>query len=406
MDESGDQNTKIDGNNNIVNNIQQSGREGQIILTEEIYKEILDDKVKIRTFELNAAHGEEKARLQKEIDDLKNLLANLPQAFEDAQIQIAKLKAKLEREGNEIGAEKLAVAIIALEQADFSKADELFAEIEIREKLAVKRSARAAYARGEIAEQEVRWKDATEHYVRAAELDPCFDTLVSAQLFAIETGDYDFALLLSEKLKKAAINEYGENSEEYAVCISNIGGIYEDIGENKKAESLYEQALKIRQETLEENGISLASSLNNLAECYRNQGRYKEAEPLYLQAVDIWKKTMGKEHPRTATTISNLAFLYHQQGLHEKAKPLYLQALEIRQKFLGKNHPNIANSFNNIGGLYYEQKQYKEAEPMIRQALEIYKITLGDNHPRTKETKTNYEFVKKHLANTENTPPK
>ena len=187
----------------------QSTPEPHIVIPKEIYKENLENAVRVKELEMQAALGKEREIFQAQIDKLNNDLANLPQAFEKAQTQIAELKAKLEREGNEIGAKKLAVAITALEQADFSKADELFAEIEAREELAVKRSARAAYARGEIAEQEVRWYDAAEHYARAAQLDPCFLTLISAQRLTVDVGSYDSAVSLGLDAQKAAIKEHG-----------------------------------------------------------------------------------------------------------------------------------------------------------------------------------------------------
>ena len=446
MDESGDQNTNIDGNNNTVNNIQQSAGEGQIILTEEIYKEILDDKVKIRTFELNAAHGEEKARLQKEIDDLKNLLTNLPQAFEDAQIQIAKLKAKLEREGNEIGAEKLAVAITALEQADFSKADELFAEIEAREELAVKRSARAAYARGEIAHQDVRWSDAAKHFARAAHLDPCFETLIMAQRLADAMGDYNSAFSFGLESAKAAVSQYGDSSEEYAISLNNLGGlyqthgqyedaksfhetalniykalfgenhiltsavinnlgsIYDAIGQYKDAELFLKKALKIRLNILGENHPDTATSLNNLTQFYVEREQYEQAEGLYQRAISIYKKTLGENHPYTSAAINNLAMLYQVQERFEEAELFIKEALKIAENILGKDHPSTAAYLNNLGGIYQKQERHKDAEPIFKHALEILENIYSHDHPEIKTIKRNYERSKK--ANTENPTPK
>ncbi len=388
-------------NINIVTTINEATSEKQIVLTEEIYKEILDDKVKIRTFELNAAHGEEKARLQKEIDDLKNLLANLPQAFEEAQIQIAKLKAKLEREGNEIGAEKLAVAIIALEQADFSKADELFAEIEIREKLAVKRSARAAFARGEIAQQEVRWHDAAEHYTRAAQLDPCFDTLIRAQQLTQDSGNYVSALSLGLAAEKAAIAEYGEESKEHANCLNNIAGVYQRQRRDKEAEKLYEQVIKINKELLGEDHPNTATSLDNLAVIYSNQGFYEKSESFHKQALDIRKKTLGENHPDTAKGLNNLAGTYHDQGLYQKAEIVYQQSLNILKKIFGERHPSVATSLNNLGAICHVQEKYKEAEAFHKESLEIYTELLGDKHPHTARSLGNLGEVYKKQENYE-----
>ena len=398
MDESGDQNTNIDGNNNTVNNVKQSASENQVILPKEIYRENLENAVRVKELEMQATHGKEREIFQAQIDKLNNDLANLPQAFEKAQTQIAELKAKLEREGNAIGAEKLAVAITALEQGDFSKADDLFAEIEAREELAVKRSARAAFARGEIAEQEVRWHDAAKHFARAAHLDPCFNTLNRAQKSAFSIGNYDSAVSFSLQADEATITECGEDSIEYATILNNRGTLYRAQKLYEKAELFYQQALKINTKELGEEHPQTATNLDNLAVLYLEQNRHKEAFPLFNKALKIYEKTLGKNHHDTAICINNFASNYHKQGNYKKAILLHKQALKICKQKPGQVHPQTANCFNNLGGVYNEIKHYKKANSMFRQALEIFETTLGPDHPHTKLVKDNYENNRKHLT--------
>ena len=152
------------------------------------------------------ARESEKTRFQKEIKDFK---------------------AKLEKGGNHAGAKKLAKAQTALEEGELSKADKLFAEIETSEELALLQFADISFARGYIAEEEIRWKDATQHYIRAAELDPSFDTLVRAQSLSQDIGDYHSALSFGLKAQKAAIAEYGKGSIEHAIALNNLGGVYQ-----------------------------------------------------------------------------------------------------------------------------------------------------------------------------------
>ncbi len=375
----------------------------RIDVPKDIYKESLENAVRVKELEMQAAHGEEKALLQAQIDELNNRLANLPQAFEEAQKRIASLENALEREGNEIGAEKLAEAKTAIENGDFSKADELFAKIETREKLAVERSARAAYARGEIAEQEIRWHDANKHFARAAKLDPCFETLIRAQKLSLAVGDYPSALSLSEEAKKAAIADYGEESEQHAICLNNLGALYQKKNQYKKAKTLYKKALLICKKMPEKNYSSIASSLNNLGTVYEDLGKPEKAEPLYKEALDIYNNDLKKSYP--AAILNNLAGIYLTNKQYKEAEPLYKQALQIQRELLGENHPETANGFNNLGGLYYRQGQYKEAEPFCKQGLEIFEAALGPDHPQTKLFRKNYEDLQKRLPNAENDEP-
>ena len=100
----------------------------------------------------------------------------------------------------------MAEARQALEAGDFSIADALFAEIEDQEMLAVERTARAAFARGDIAEQDIRWADAAEHYARAARLHPNYEHLYAASEFTSRSGDYDKAITFGQRLIESRQN--------------------------------------------------------------------------------------------------------------------------------------------------------------------------------------------------------
>ncbi|MCA8836205.1 MAG: tetratricopeptide repeat protein, partial [Proteobacteria bacterium] len=363
--------------------IVQSKSEDHIVLTEEIYKQILENAVKARESELRDAHGEERAILQAQIDELKSRQADPEKALQDEQELKIKIRADLEREGNEIGNKKLMEAWDALEEGNFSKADDLFAEIEAREELAVKRSARAAFARGEIAEQEIRWYDAAKHYARAAQVDPSFDTLMKAQELAFSIGDYYSALSFGKDAKKAAIKEHGKDTEEYAASLNDIGVVYDRLKEYKLAEPLHKEALKIRQDILGKKHPDIAKSLNNLGGIYLEKKQYKEATYFLKRALNINKEMLGIKHSLTATTLNNLGGSYRDMGEFKKAKPLLKQALKIRKEILGDNQPDTANSYNILGGFYSMQGQYKKADPYLWQALEILEMTLGPDHPDT-----------------------
>jgi len=89
--------------------------------------------------ELATAHADEKTLLAARIAELEKQLADPDTALTEAQEQIAKLEALLDRSGNDIGGDRIAEARDALERGDYSIADEIFAEIEVRRELEVRR---------------------------------------------------------------------------------------------------------------------------------------------------------------------------------------------------------------------------------------------------------------------------
>ncbi len=200
---------------------------------------------------LATASEDERTRLEAEKAEIARRLADVEGALKEREAKVRELEALLSREGNEIGGDRLAEARAALEQGDFSKADDLFAEIEAREQMAVQSAARAAHGRGEIAEEQVRWADAAGHYARAVGLDPTYDALRKALEFAWRAGGYARAAGFGEGLIRAAREEFGDES------------------------------------------IELATALNDHALMIKTLGRYSEAEPLYRQALGIGGKTFG-----------------------------------------------------------------------------------------------------------------
>ena len=374
-------------------------------LTSEQFKRIIQLERKDAIEECTKASDAEKVKLEQKIAELDRRLADVPKAFQEFKERIARLESILEREGNEIGNKKLVEARDALEKGDFSKADELFAEIEAREELAVKRSARAAFARGEIAEQEIRWYDAVEHYTRAAHLNPCFENLISAQKLTFDVGTYDSSLSFGLDAQKVAIKEHGEKSNQYATSLNNLANVYLIQKQYKEAEPLLKEALKIIQDIFGKKTPEVAMSLNNLGGMYQEKKQYREATYFFKRAFNISKETLGVKHTLTATTLNNLGGTYNTLGEFRTAKPLLKQALKIRKEILGDNHPDTANSYNILGGLYANQGHYAKAEPYLWQALEILEMTLGPDHPDTIWAKGYYEENKKALATTQKTKP-
>ncbi len=296
--------------------------------------------------------------------------------------------------------DKLEEAKVALEAGNISESDKLFDEAENGE-LTRKQFAEVALARGGIAEGELRWKDATEHYARAVQLDRCFETLITAQRLAFDMGDYDLALSLGNEAKEVAIAEEDGKGNKYTISLNNLGSVYRKCGDFKEAELLYEEAIDIQRKISkgEERDTALAANLGNLAELYKAQGHYGKAKPLYEEALKIDKTVFGEDHPETATSISNLGAVYEYLGEHADAESNYLKALDIRKRHLLENHPAIANSLNNLAVFYGSiGKNRDDAGLYYKRAIKILTDSFGSEHPDTKLVQDNYDrFLNKSI---------
>ena len=70
---------------------------------------------------------------------------------------------------------------------------------------------------------------------------------------------------------------------------------------------MYQQALELSKRLLGEAHPDVAISLNNLAALYRHTRRYKKAQPLFEQALKICEQTLGVSHSTTMTIRANYA---------------------------------------------------------------------------------------------------
>ncbi len=192
-------------------------------------------------------------------------------------------------------------------------------------------------------------------------------------------GNFKKAISFAIFGKNKAFATHGKDTT-YATFVSNLAELYRVMGKYEIAESLFFEALEIREKTFGKNHTKYATILNNLAVLFKNKRQYDMAEQYYLHVLAIFKVFLGKNHPHYAETLNNLAVLYELIGENTKAESFFHEVLAIYKKTIGINHYKYAIILNNLALLYDHMGQYKKAESMYLKALSIYKKTLGKNH--------------------------
>ena len=329
--------------------------------------------------ELKIADPSEAVILRARVDELERQIADPDPALAAALEENARLKARLTREGNLIGADRLRAASAAVDRLDYRLADDIFAEIEERQKIEVQIAARAAFGRGEIAEAEVRWHDAATHYARAASLDSKAETLRKAAHFAQLAGEYARAERLAADY--LALARAGDDPKTLSLALDGCASVAWLLGRHEEAEGMFCEALAIVHALLGEGHPDYGARLNNLGNVVQAQGRHAEAERLFRQGLEIGRATLGERHPDYATRLNNLGNVVQAQGRHTEAEELFRQALEIGRATIGERHPDYAIRLNNLGSVVLAQGRHAEAEELFREALEIGRATMGEKHP-------------------------
>jgi tetratricopeptide (TPR) repeat protein len=161
-----------------------------------------------------------------------------------------------------------------------------------------------------------------------------------------------------------------EDTEKLLGLLDYLADIYYENGEYKKAQPLFEKALAIREERLEDDHWTIPHAMNNLGLVSQALGEYNKAQPLFEKALAIRENTLDATHPDVATSLNNLGMLYQKQGEYDKAQPLLEKALALQEKILGTEHPTIATSLNQLG-MFYQEK----AKRLFEKALAIVQRT-------------------------------
>jgi len=200
------------------------------------------------------------------------------------------------------------------------------------------------------------------------------DALVKKADYPAASREYERALALAPRV-------FGPNTKSTAYVLNELARVYQAMGQNARAEPLFQRSLKIYEAKLGPDHYGVAMSLNNLAVLYRDMAQNAQAEPLFLRSLKIREAKLGPDHPEVAASLNNLAVLYQDMGQFEKAEQFYQRSLKIWEAKLGPDHPDVASSLNNLATLYDDMAQYAKAEPLFQRSLKIREAMLGSDHP-------------------------
>jgi tetratricopeptide (TPR) repeat protein len=203
-----------------------------------------------------------------------------------------------------------------------------------------------------------------------------------------QLGNMLFAKALhreAENLQRRALaiveKEFGDQSTQVAVYLSNLAQTLQATNRLSEAEPLMRRALAIGEQSYGPDHPKVAIRLNNVALLLQATNRLSEAEPLMRRALAIDEQSYGPDHPNVAIWLNNVALLLQATNRLSEAEPLMRRALAIDEQSYGPDHPNVARDLNNLAQLLQATNRLSEAEPLMRRALAIDEQSFGPDHP-------------------------
>ena len=196
-------------------------------------------------------------------------------------------------------------------------------------------------------------------------------------------GNYEWEAALDSYLELAKVlaQIQGEQNQEFANILNNIGICYYLLGDYNEAIAYYTQSLEIRHEVFGEHHADYAAGLNNLGSCYLALSECDEALAYLFQALEVRREVLGEQHSDYAMTLNNIGLCYLINSDYGKGIDYLAQAAETRRKALGEQHPDYAASLLNLGSCYMDLGNYEKAIACISEASRLFRDILGEKHP-------------------------
>ena len=100
---------------------------------------------------------------------------------------------------------------------------------------------------------------------------------------------------------------------------------------------------------------------SNLGLVYQNMGDLEQAKDYHQQALEIQMRELGPNHADVCASYNNLGTLYQGMGELELAKDYHQRVLKIRIKAIDQTHFDVGTSYDNLGGVCKDMGDLEES---------------------------------------------
>src|SRR5262249_4063635 len=169
-----------------------------------------------------------------------------------------------------------------------------------------------------------------------------------------------------EKLNEALSlrRELGDRSRE-AITLNNIGMVYSSLGETQKALEKHNEALSLRRALGDLSGEAI--TLHNIGTAYRLLGEAQKSLEKYNEALSIWRAVGDRR--KGAITLNNIGLVYNSLGETQKSLEMYNEALSISRAVGDRRLEAV--TLNNIGEVYRSLEETQKALEKYNEALRL-----------------------------------
>jgi tetratricopeptide (TPR) repeat protein len=181
---------------------------------------------------------------------------------------------------------------------------------------------------------------------------------------------FDFALDYFQKALSTDLKLFGDTPYT-AQTYHDMAGALWGLQDYKDALACYENALRIRIDTLGEDAPPVADTYYNMANMLAERGLLQNALICYENTIRIEEKLFSAHNMEHTLSYLKVADIYVALGEIEKGLEYYKKSLDIYLHNLGEEDINIAYIKNKIGILYGNMGQFDAALNFCCEAYNI-----------------------------------
>jgi serine/threonine protein kinase/lipoprotein NlpI len=267
-------------------------------------------------------------------------------------------------------------------------------------------SGRALWALGRLRYQQDRFADAKSLFMRGLDLlettrAPSTDvSQLLDDLARVYTREQQWGLAKQTYERALAIDRsiLGDDHPRVASHLHNLALVAQNMGDLKRAESLFRDAISREERALGSQHPETALALGNYGNLLQREGRLAEAEFLLRRALDVMLKLYPPDNLNVGYARVSLAIVLHDEGSLREAEDAYRQALAIYDKSLPANHQYRAAALMHLAQLLVDRGKADEALPLSEQALSIWTATAPKSSVYAAQAHAIHAYALTHLG--------
>jgi len=214
----------------------------------------------------------------------------------------------------------------------------------------------------------------------------------------IEEGRYAQALSQYDSAYQLRANLYEVHSS-ISESLNDMGNCYASLGDYGNALYVYQEALRVLQESPYQDQLYLAVLYENLGTSSRRVGRLEESLVYLEEAYGMKETVLGGNDPELGSSMINLGNAYLDLQQFAQAESYYQQALKLAEKIFGTNHISTLLPINNLGIFYFNQEQYEAALTYFSRAYAVAEQSFPARSPALADYLKNISLTHSRLKN-------